>query len=387
MSSGQTGVENRTGADSRLTDLLDSNGYFPFTPSETPDQWAARRAQLKRQLLVANGLWPLPADRPTPVATVHGRVQREGYTVDRVFFESSPGLFVTGSLYRPSKVFDEPRPAILCPHMHTPSDLGSGGGRFHDCVNEIDSYLAEGGEDFEKGGRHPLQARCVHLARNMGLSAFLYDMQGVARVHSSEPYAKPDDPDRACYGDGGSLDFGLVHRFGKQRPSMSTPERWGLYSAQAELRLLSVLGIHTFNSLRIVDWVSALPGVDATRIGVTGASGGGTQTFMLGALDERIAAAFPCVMVSTAMQGGCTCENCSLLRVSGAGNVEIAAMLAPRPLGLTAANDWTAEIESKGLPELQQHYGMLGVPDRVQVCVMAKSHTGTLASSPLSLPL
>ena len=90
-----------------------------------------------------------------------------------------------------------------------------------------------------------------------------------------------------------------------------------------------------------------------------------SQTFMIGAIDPRIAAAFPCVMVSTAMQGGCTCENTSCLRL-GTGNVEIAACLAPRPLGLTAANDWTHEIETVGLPELKQHYAMLGVPDRVQ---------------------
>ena len=97
---------------------------------------------------------------------------------------------------------------------------------------------------------------------------------------------------------------------------------------------------------------------------MTGASGGGTQTFVLAAIDPRPAAAFPAVMVSTAMQGGCTCENASYLRV-GTGNVEIAALIAPRPLGMTAADDWTKEIATKGLPELKAHYRMLGVEDRV----------------------
>ena len=124
------------------------------------------------------------------------------------------------------------------------------------------------------------------------------------------------------------------------------------------------MGLQTYNSIRALDWLSELPDVDPARIGVTGASGGGTQTFILCAIDHRPAVAFPAVMVSTAMQGGCTCENCSLLRV-GTGNVEFAALMAPRPLGMTGANDWTKEMATKGLPELKAHYAMLGVPDKV----------------------
>ena len=90
------------------------------------------------------------------------------------------------------------------------------GGRFHDCIQEIEQYLEEGGEDFAVGGRHPLQARCVHLARGMGCAAFLYDMQG----------GKTED-DPACYGDGGSFNYGLIHGFSTQRPHMSSPEQWG----------------------------------------------------------------------------------------------------------------------------------------------------------------
>lgn len=104
--------------------------------------------------------------------------------------------------------------------------------------------------------------------------------------------------------------------------------------------------------------------VDTDRIGVTGASGGGTQTFLLGCVDPRPAAFFPAVMVSTAMQGGCTCENASYLRVN-TGNIEFAALLAPRPVGMTAADDWTKDLETKGLPDLKTHYALHGVPDNV----------------------
>ena len=93
---------SRVAGDSRLSDLLTLDGYFPFSPSATPAIWAARKAELRRQLLVANGLWPMPEPRPAVAATVHGRVARDGYTIDRVFFEASPGLVVTGSLYSPA---------------------------------------------------------------------------------------------------------------------------------------------------------------------------------------------------------------------------------------------------------------------------------------------
>ena len=85
--------------------------------------------------------------------------------------------------------------------------------------------------------------------------------------------------------------------------------------------------------------------MDAAAVAVTGASGGGTQTFILGAVDGRPAVAFPAVMVGMNMQGGCVCENAPLLRV-GTDNVELAALFAPKPLGMTAANDWTIDLET-----------------------------------------
>ena len=80
-------------------------------------------------------------------------------------------------------------------------------------------------------------------------------------------------------------------------------------------------------------------------VGVTGASGGGTQTFMICAIDPRPAAAFPAVMVSTNMQGGCVCENAEYLRL-GINNIAIAALFAPKPMALSGANDWTIYIET-----------------------------------------
>ena len=152
------------------------------------------------------------------------------------------------------------------------------------------------------------------------------------------------------YADSVQISFDLAHRFAKQRPEMNTTENWGLFSPPAEAHLQSVMGLQTWNSIRALDFLLSLPDVDSERIGCSGASGGGTQTFILSAIDPRVKLAFPAVMVSMAMQGGCTCENACDLRV-GTGNVEFAALFAPKPLGLTAADDWTKEMPAK-IPEL-----------------------------------
>jgi dienelactone hydrolase len=329
--------------DKRLSKLTDLNGYFPFTPAKSKQEWEKRAEQVRRRILVANGLWPMPKATPAN-AVVHGKVDRDGYTVERVYLESYPGHFVTGSLYRPTGKSGK-LPAVLSPHGHWPN------GRFMDAGSEAaKKQIVEGAERFENGGRSALQARCVQLAR-MGCIVFHYDMVG--------------------YADSVQIPFALAHGFAKQRPEFDTPENWGFFSTQAELRAQSIMGLQTYNSVRALDWLLSLPEVDTARVGVTGASGGGTQTFILGAIDPRPAALFPAVMVSTAMQGGCTCENCSNLRV-GTGNIEFAAMAAPRPLGMTGANDWTKELATKGFPQLQEHYAMLGVPDRVTAKVMTQ---------------
>ncbi len=317
--------------DCRLGKLKDLNGYFPFKPCSTPQAWTERCRRLRRQLRLAMGLWPMPTKTPAN-AVVHDKVDRDDYTVEKVFLESFPGHFVTGNLYRP-KGRTGAGPGVLCPHGHWAN------GRFYDAGEEkVKQEIAAGAERFEVGGRYPIQARCVQLAR-MGCTVFHWDMVG--------------------YADSRQLPHGS-----SPREDMNTAENWGYGSPQAEARLQNPMGLQTYNSIRTLDWFSQLPEVDPKRIAVTGASGGGTQTFILCAIDTRPAVAFPAVMVSTAMQGGCTCENAPYLRV-GTGNIEIAALISPRPLGMTAARDWTQEIMTKGLPELKQHYKMLGVEDLV----------------------
>jgi len=324
--------EGKLPDDARLGPLRNIDSYFPLSPPASREEWERRAERVRRQVLVATGLWPMPTKTPAN-AVVHGRVDRDGYTVDKVYFESFPGHFVSGSLYRPKGHSGQKLPGILSPYGHWEK------GRFSEAsVKEFRKQIVEGAERFEDSGRYPLQARCVQLAR-MGCIVFQYDMEGMA--------------------DSQQIPVGVAHYLKKRRPEMDTPELWGLFSVQAELHLQNIMGIQTYNSIRALDWLLTLPDVDPERIAVTGESGGGTQTYMLAAIDPRVKVAVPAVMVSTAMQGGCTCENCCYLRV-GTGNIELAALIAPRPLCCLAADDWTHEIMTKGLPELEKVYGLYG---------------------------
>lgn len=328
---------NALASDPRLEQLVNLRAdRFPFTPPESVDDWEERSAAVRRQVLVAAGLWPMP-ERPEPHAEVLRKVERDGYTIEAVRLESFPGHYVTGSLYRPVAPSETPRPAVLCPHGHWSQ------GRFHAFKDdELAEQIKIGAERYEAGGRTPLQARCVTLAR-MGCVVFLYDMLG--------------------YGDSRQVSLQAIHAPSEE--SILTAENaWGFYSTQAELRMQNPLGVQTYNSLCAFDWIESLPNVDPKRIGVTGASSGATQTLMLCAVDDRPAVAFPVVMVSTAMQGGCGCENACCLRL-GTSNVEFAALMAPRPLGMASADDWTRNTAEDGYPELRKLYALLGVPDHV----------------------
>ena len=249
---------------------------------------------------------------------IHSRTDRDDFSVEKVYFESHPDHFVTGLLFRPKGKTGR-HPGVLCPHGH--------GGRLQDYGEEaIRRLIVQGAERFEGSGRFPKLARCAQLAR-MGCVVFIFDMIG--------------------YADSVQIPRSVAHSFSKQRPEMDSKTSWGFFSTQAELRLQSIMGLQTWNSVRALDFLCGLPDVDPARIGVTGGSGGGTQTILLCAIDPRPVVAFPQGMVSTSMQGGCTCENCSLLRV-GTGNVELAALYAPKPQAMTTADDWTKEMMTKG---------------------------------------
>src|SRR5207237_7213553 len=99
------------------------------------------------------------------------------------------------------------------------------------------------------------------------------------------------------YADSTQLSFELGHRFAKQRPEMNATENWGLFSPQAESHLQSIMGLQTWNSVRALDFLRSLTEVDATRIAVTGASGGGTKKMLLGRIDLSVTVSLPASIV------------------------------------------------------------------------------------------
>ncbi len=167
--------------------------------------------------------------------------------------------------------------------------------------------------------------RAMAMAK-MGFVVFAYDMLG--------------------YGD----QFQVIHR---------SPETPGEH-----LWAISKGGVQTWQSVRALDFLLSLPEVDKRRIGCCGSSGGGTQTFLLAAVDDRVAVSVPTKMVSAHMQGGCICENPPLLRLD-ATNPEIAALAAPRPLLLISDDgDWTKETPHYEFPLVQSIYRLLNAEDR-----------------------
>lgn len=268
---------------------------------KTVDKWEQRKSELRDCFFKQLGLSPMP--KKTDLNPIFSEKRKyDGYTVENVAIETMPGVYLCGSLYKPSRG-KGPFPAIICPHGH-----------FSD-------------PDMNLYGRYrpDMQYRCATLAR-MG-----------AVVFSTEMFA-----------------------YGESLLQVETTDHKTSFA----------LTMQTLNSIRVLDFFSTLQYVDMTKIGVTGASGGGTQTFLLAALDDRVAVSVPVVMVSAYFFGGCACESglpihsCSDL---GTNNAEIAAMASPRPmLVVSEDSDWTQYVPEIEYPYLQKVYKLYSKEGEVE---------------------
>lgn len=128
--------------------------------------------------------------------------------------------------------------------------------------------------------------------------------------------------------------------------------------------------IQAMNGLLILDYMLASrKDVDHTRIGANGGSGGGTQTVLLTALDNRFTASAPVVSLASHFDGGCPCESGMPIQLAAGGtcNAELAAAFAPRPqLIVSDGGDWTASVPTLELPYLQRVYGFYQATEKVK---------------------
>lgn len=239
--------------------------------------------------------------RPPVRARRFGRIAFDGYAIEKVQINTGADLLLGANLYLPATLKGK-APGILLPHGHWK----------HGRIHHANDYS--------------VPALGALLARN-GYVVLAYDMLGYNDTRQ------------------------LPHKFGDSRREML----WGFSS----------LGIHLQNSIRAVDFMQSLPEVDRLRIGVTGTSGGGTQTLLLTAVDPRIKASAPAGMVSATFQGDDNCEEAPGLHV-GLSNVEIAAATAPRPLLLVSATgDWTRHTPEVELPTIRAIYQLYDKADVV----------------------
>ena len=313
------------GKDTRHENLIDADHFkLRIQPMKSQAEWVARKKEIRETLLLRAGLWPMPEKNPLK-ARIFDERRGDGFTVAKVHFESFPGFLATGNLYRPTKG-TPPYPAVITPHGHWQY------GRL---------------QNSEAGS---IPGRCIDFAR-MEFVVFSIDMIGY-----NDSFQLPHDPGKS------------VAQLKADEPQLYEPRamRADFDFPEMELYGFNLGGMQLLNGIRSVDFLSGLPDVDPERIGVTGASGGATQTILLMTADDRIKAASPVNIIGVAKHPGCRCENLPGLWLD-TSTVEMSAAFSPRPLLLMSATEdpWTPKTPEREYPMIQQYYALDNAEDMV----------------------
>ncbi len=283
-------------------------------------EWKKERRRIRRHLLMCAGLNAQTAAFKAKGKVV-GRFEHEGLIVENLCIETLPGLFLMGNLYRP-RTHKGRLPLILHPHGHA--------------MNARTTPLAD----------YSVPHRAMNSAL-LGFAAFAYSM----------------------------IDYDDDTRQIPHRSLLSGPEK-----GAANTLGLSLFGLQLNNSIKALDYLLTRKEIDPGRVGCTGESGGGTQTYFLCAVDERVKVAAPAVMLSDHMQGGCVCENAPGLHLQYS-NLHYAGLIAPRPmLLLGCTGDWTHHMRERELPAMTDLYRLYKKTDAIDGFYQDEGHNYNQAS-------
>ena len=292
---------------------------------ETLDQWKAKRESYRKDLLEMLGLDPLP-ERTDLKATVTGTQDHELFTVEKLHYQSRPGLYVTGNLYVP-KGLKEPVPAILyvCGHGRVKKDGISYGNKVH--------YQHHPGW-FARHGYVCLVIDSVQLGEIEGIHHGTYDH-----------------------------------------------DMWWWNN-----RGYTPAGVEAWNCVRALDYLQSRKEVDPERIGVTGRSGGGVYSWWIAAIDQRIKAAVPVAgitdvqnhVVDGCVEGHCDCM--FFVNTYGWDYPLVVALVAPRPLLIgNSDNDSIFPIDGvkRTYEKARKIYKLYGAEENVALLVTSGGHNDT----------
>ncbi len=291
---------------------------------KSKEAWEAKRAQYKQEYLYMLGLWPLP-EKTDLKATITGSIQRDGYIVDKLHYQSKPGLYVTANLYRPAHAESRQKfPAVLyvCGH----------------------SYLEK------NGSKAAYQAHPIWLAKHGFLCLIVDTLE----------YGEINDMPRAIHHGTYNL------------------ERWWWNS-----RGYTPAGVECWNGVRGIDYLLSRADVDPENLGVTGISGGGAATFWIAAADERIKCAVPVsgmadlesYVGNRVINGHCDCM--FLYNTFQWPWTRIAGLIAPRPLlFMNSDNDgiFPMDANERITNRMERLYSLYGASDKFDTVVSVGGH-------------
>jgi dienelactone hydrolase len=277
--------------------------------------WQAQRTLLRQQLELAWGGFP---QQHAPLeARILETLDRPDYRIEKIVFQTLPGVFMTASAWVPK--ISGKLPAVLCVHGHWAG---------------------------AKQDPH-VQARCAGLAR-LGFFVLAVDAFGAG--------------ERA-----------IGEQLGEYHGEMTAATLFPIG------RPLS--GIQVYENGRAVDYLCSRPEVDPQRIGITGASGGGNQSMYAGAWDERFKAVAPVCSVGTYQAYlGAACCMCEVVPGALAMTEEsrILALTAPRALLIISATQDAFQFSvgeaAKSISAARPVFSLYNLPDLPRHTVVESPH-------------